>query len=66
MVCVVGKDLAGSGGVVVVDGDFADGDLADGDVAGGDVVNGDVVDGLMQKAGCCGKKQQFKCFGQGS
>ena len=33
-----------------------DGDLADGDVAGGDLVNGDAVDGLMQRAGCRGKK----------
>ena len=45
---------------------FADGNLEDGDVAAGDVVNGDAVDGFIQIAGCRGKKEQFKCFGQGS
>ena len=65
MVWVAGKDLAESGGLVV-DGDFPDGDLVDEDVAGGDVVSSDAVDGLIQIAGGRGKKEQFKCFGQGS
>ena len=30
------------------------------------MVNGDAVDGFMQIAGCRGRKEQFKCFGQGS
>ena len=50
----------------MVDGDFPDGDLVDEDVAGGDVINSDAVDGLIQIAGGRGKKEQFKCFGQGS
>ena len=65
MVWVAGKDLAESGGVVV-DGDFPDGDLVDEDKAGGDVVNSDAVDGLIPIAEKKKKKEQFKCFGQGS
>ena len=66
MVCVVRNNLDESGRVVA-DGDLADGNVVlDGDVAGGDVVNDDMVDGFIQIAGCCGKKEQFKCFGQAS
>ena len=66
MICVVRNDLDESGGVVA-DEDLADGNVVlDGDVEGGDVVNDDVVDGEIQIAGCCGKKEQFKCFGQAS
>lgn len=61
MVCVVRNDVDESGGVVA-DGVLADGNL----VLDGDVVNDDAVDGFIQIAGCCGKKEQFKCFGQAS